>query len=340
MINTFLIDYINPNFRLFILRISIEFDSKSIEANFDEVPANSVDNCSSLFYFEHSNCELEDLRSKQQAWLEAKFREKKEEESHLFIEQKFDSFFRDFNVNPEPRQIENLSKSFECSEETRNFTREDIKQDKKWKEKDDYSVWTDKGSEGFGHKDNKNENEEKKFSNFWKRIDMRQKKVIRGLCGLTRDYFKSLISNKKSKQEMFSLWDESIKRMFPDLYLNFRFQLLGQISVMCLSWKFPEKIREWKLFTPKEMEQIINHGTEFRDQRNKCSSSKIRKIMLSSHVVQIGKFLYFQDNKYEELFWNQILERKKSDIINFSQFKEIHLNDINKIKNINVACSI
>lgn len=321
----------------------IDFEPNNIEENFDEVRVNSIDSCSSLFYFEHSNCELEDLRERQQAWIEAKFKESNKEESHYFIEQKFDSFFKDFNVNPEPKQAEVYSKSIESSEDTRNFTREDIKQDKKWKSKEDYSVCTDKGSEGFGHKETKEKEEVqegKNFSSFWKRIDMRQKKVIRGLCGLTKDYFKSLISNKKCKQEMFSIWDDAIKKMFPELYKTSRFQLLGHISVMCLSWKFPEKIRECKLFSQREMDLIIEFGTEFREQRNKCSSSKVRKNMLASPGVQIGKLLYFQNSKYEELFWNQILERKKSDIINFEQFKEVHLNDINKIKTISCSCSI
>lgn len=106
---------------------------------------------------------------------------------------------------------------------------------------------------------------------------------------------------------------------------------------MCFSWKFSDKINACTLFNEEEKQELIKQGTEFRDQRNNCSSSTVRKEMLSSLVVRIGKLLYSSSYKYEDSFWNQILERKKADIIDFNLFKETHLKDINKIKAI--SCS-
>ena len=206
------------------------------------------------------------------------------------------------------------------------------------KSAENYSVYTEKGSEGEVSKETPPLRVgDKKFSNFWKRVDMRQKKIIRGLCGLARDYFKGVIYNKKASQQVFTLLEECLKTKFPELYQTNRLQLLGHISAMCFSWKFTDKINACTLFNEEEKQELIKQGTEFRDQRNNCSSSTVRKEMLSSLVVRIGKLLYSSSYKYEDSFWNQILERKKADIIDFNLFKETHLKDINKIKA--VSCS-
>lgn len=300
--------------------------------------SENYENNSTKFYKEHSACDMGDIRERQQKWLEAKFQEANEDEPHLFIEQNFDSFFRDFSLNPDTKSIDSsapkqLKEAADCK-----FSREDLQQSSDTKSAENYSVYTDKGSEGGVFKETSQPKAgEKKYSNFWKRVDMRQKKVIRGLCGLARDYFRDVIANKKASQEVFALWDECLKTKFPELYHTSRLQLLGHISAMCLSWKFPDKIKACSLFNEEEKHLIIKEGTKFREQRNNCSSSIVRKEMLSSLIVRIGKLLYCSSIKYEESFWNQILERKKADIIDFKLFKATHLKDINKVKA--VSCS-
>lgn len=215
-----------------------------------------------------------------------------------------------------------------------NFSREDLNEFTASRTGDNYSVCTDKGTENGAQKDQIPANAElndMKVSNFWKRVDMRQKKVIRGLCGLAKDYFKNKIPTKKTKDTMFQSWDDTLKHTFPELYDTSRLILLGHISVMCLSWKFPEKVQACTLFTEEEKKKIIEHGNEFREQRNNCSSTQVRKEMLTCPIVKIGKLLYSTSETCEESFWNQILERKKAGIIDFKLFKEAHLKDINKI---------
>lgn len=146
------------------------------------------------------------------------------------MEQKFDSFFKDFSVNPVIKPLE-LNKDQELSDDTCSFSHNDLG-NKRFKSKDDYSVCTDKGSEGDGHKEPVNTETGQNTSTFWKRIDMRQKKIIRGLSALTKEYFKKMISAQKSKQEIVSDWDEHIRKHFPELHNTSRLMLLGHISVM------------------------------------------------------------------------------------------------------------
>ena len=233
-------------------------------------------------------------------------------------------------------------RSSETYEDKVNFTREDLDIFSESVSLD-YSVYTDKGSEennkdvsrGESSKDSAAGSNSKSHSPFWKRIDMRQKKVIRGLCGLTKDYFKNMIPETKTKKEMFAVWDEFLQQHFPELYQTSRLMLLGHISVMCLSWKFSDKINDCELYTKEEKSEIIQYGTQFRDQRNGCSSSKVRKAMLDSPIVKIGKLLYISSPKMEESFWCQINERKKAEIVNLKIFKDAHIKDINKIPVIN-----
>lgn len=281
---------------------------------------------------------MDDIRERQQRWLEAKFQEANDDEPHLFIEQKFDSFFKDFNLNPDTKTVDSSAPKMQDEVANIKFSREDLQQSSDTKSAENYSVYTDKGSEGGVCKETPQPRvTNKKYSNFWSRVDMRQKKVIRGLCGLARDYFRNVISDAKDSKEVFALWDECLRTKFPQLYQTSRLQLLGHISSMCLSWKFPDKIKACSLFNEEEKQQIVSHGIELRDQRNNCSSSIVRKEMLSSLIVRIGKLLYSSSNEYEASFWNLILERKKADIVDFKFFKETHLKDINKIKAVNCS---
>jgi len=215
------------------------------------------------------------------------------------------------------------------------FSKEEMKENSFKNSDDHFSVDSDKGSvQKAGNKPVEAKASKSKISNFWKRVDMRQKKVIRGLSGLTKDYFKDLVDTRGSEDLMFKAWDDKLKSLFPQLYQESRFRLLGDISVVCLSWKFIEKIRCCNFFTDEEKATIIKYGEGFKTQRARCSNSSVRKQMLNSPLVQIGKLLYYTSQAWEESFWNQILERKKSDIVEFQVFKEAHLKDFQKIDEI------
>lgn len=192
------------------------------------------------------------------------------------MEHKFDSFFKDFSLNHDVKTTDCKEPISEIEEADYKFAREDLEQLSEAVSLDPLSVYTVK--DNSSDKESESEEEKKacpvspvehttKSSPFWKRVDMRQKKIIRGLSGLVRDYFKNLVP-AKMKKEMFQVWDEFLQSHFPAVYEKSRLSLLGQISVMCLSWKFPEKIRACHLFNDEEKESIIKHGTEFRNQRN------------------------------------------------------------------------
>lgn len=320
----------------------LEYRTNSEDSASGDQTFHQIKDSSSQFYKEHSAADLGDLRERQQLWIKQKFNKRGEDNCQLFMEKNFDHFFKDFSINPDTKTLDSKdigTLSSVDEEQKEDFSREDLGQISDSVSLD-YSVFTDKGSVSQP-KDDGNEQlidvNEKTHSPFWKRIDMRQKKVIRGLCGLTKDHFKSMIPVSKSKNEMFKVWDEYLSTRFLELYRDLRLQLLGHISVMCLSWKFSDKVNSCEFFTEEEKIQIIKFGTEFREQRNGCSSSKTRKSMLNSPIVKIGKLLYSSSPEMEKSFWSQINERKKADIVDVRQFKDAHIKDINKIPIIGVC---
>lgn len=271
------------------------YDLQSEKAPSEEMAAyNSFENSSSKFYQEHSQCDHADIKERTHKWIEEKFRDDESEGAHIFIEdEKLDSLMKNVTILSVTKN-ESTFCSKNKGEAPLKFSREDLVDSADTKSGENFSVFTDKGSENGVPKELiKGDIGDMKVSSFWKRVDMRQKKVIRGLCGLAKDYFKSAITNHKSQDGMFKAWDDTLKSTFPELYEESRLQLLGHISVMCLSWKFPEKIRGCNLFSEEEKASIIKHGIEFRDQRNRCSNSTARKSMLTSPMVRIGKLLYF-----------------------------------------------
>lgn len=272
----------------------LAYKSEEVEEPSEEIIADSYENSSSKFYKEHSAVDLGDLRERQQKWIEAKFKEADDDqETHLFIDQKFDSFFKDFSLSPDNKTISSSLKKEGGGQGGTEFSRDDLIQSSDTKTGDNYSVNTDKGSEIGCLKDTPSKKyENKNISNFWKRVDMREKKVIRGLCGLSKDYFRGLIEGKKTVDDIFQSWQDSFNKNFADLGHTSLLQLIGQASVMSLSWKFAEKVKACKLFTDEEKQIIVKSGKEFKEQRNNCSNSQVRKDLLSGLVVRIGKLLY------------------------------------------------
>jgi hypothetical protein len=140
----------------------------------------SYENNSSKFYKEHSAIDSGDLREKQQKWIEAKFQD--DDQTQFFIDGNFDKIFSDLSMACDVKTL-NSSFKFEGGEPQaeNEFCREDLNQSSDTKSGDQLSVYTHKGSEEGAEKAPLPAQSTKKISSFWRRVDMREKKVIRGL---------------------------------------------------------------------------------------------------------------------------------------------------------------
>lgn len=230
-----------------ILPTNIEYHSNSDNDFSESAQIQDYENSSSKFYKEHSAADVGDLKERQRRWIESKFFDRNEDECQLFMENNFDNVFKAFTFDNDTKSIDSKEQSGKLKSDDKHaheFNRDDLEAESESVSLHD-SIYTDKGSEA-GLKENEKLSDSvpssKSHSPFWKRVDMRQKKVIRGLCGLTKEYFKTMISKKNTKDEMFKVWDDFLLSHFPELYHSSRLVLLGHISVMCLSWKFSEKV--------------------------------------------------------------------------------------------------
>lgn len=156
------------------------------------------------------------------------------------MEQKFDSFFKDFSVVADPK-LETFKEPISKVEEDK-FTRSDLVTPQDPSQEKNFSVFPDKGSERGGRTETV-ETQVPNISSNWKRIDIRQKKVIRTLCDLAKDYFKSLVTKATTTDEIFETWNNVLSQHFPELYTKTRLMLLGQISVTCYGWKYTQKFK-------------------------------------------------------------------------------------------------
>lgn len=147
----------------------------------EEIVNHNFENNSSKFYKEHSHCDKGDIRERTQRWIEEKFKDSDSEQTHLLMEQKFDMIFNDCSFIQDSKNfsptLEAESGAIPC-----NFSRDDLNDNTYTKSGENFSLNTDKGSENGGAKENLPADiGDMKISSFWKRVDMRQKKVIRGL---------------------------------------------------------------------------------------------------------------------------------------------------------------
>lgn len=65
----------------------------------------------------------------------------------------------------------------------------------------------------------------------WKRPDLVEKRVIRALCDVAKDYFNDIAEAHRSvsNQDKFEIWDKLIEVCFPDTYKASRLRILGQV---------------------------------------------------------------------------------------------------------------
>lgn len=176
---------------------------------------------------------------------------------------------------------------------------------------------------------------QKKMTSSWKRPDLVEKRVIRALCDVVKDYFNDIAKshNSQSNLDKLTLWDKLIEECFPDAYKTSRLRILGQVCVNTIGWKFATKINSLKTLNAYQRKQLLKFGDEFREQRN---SSKVeeRKVLLNHPIIKIGKLLYETSTKYECSFWKHIEDHKKSIIDDADTFQEVHKALIKKVPSI------
>uniref|UniRef100_A0A7S3KB58 Uncharacterized protein n=1 Tax=Euplotes crassus TaxID=5936 RepID=A0A7S3KB58_EUPCR len=159
----------------------------------------------------------------------------------------------------------------------------------------------------------------------WKRPDLVEKRVLRALCDIAKDFFNDITKAAKANtnDKKLNLWDQLIQRCFPTLHKTAQLKILGQICVSCMGWKFTEKVNSLKNFNTSQKRQLIKFGKVFRTQRN-SSKVKERKILLNHPIIRIGKLLYESSRMYQAGFWKHINDHKKTEIDDDMSFKDLH----------------
>lgn len=176
---------------------------------------------------------------------------------------------------------------------------------------------------------------QKKTRSSWMRPDLVEKRVIRALWDISKDYFNDIAEAKHSitNEDRFTSWDNLIETHFPEAYKTSKLKILGQVCVNAIGWKFATKINSIKTLNTYQRKQMLKFGSEFREQKN---SSKVeeRKILLNHPIVKIGKLLYETSSRYECAFWKHIEDHKKSLIDDSDKFHQVHKSLIQKVSSI------
>ena len=269
-----------------------------------------------------------------QQWLEATFTKNDEYKSIFLNEKTLDNIaLKDFNVDFETKDQHEEVKSAENI--VPSFTREDLPGSVEVKSEPILSVIsfsTSNESETIINIEAPINVVHKKNTSSWKRPDLVEKRVIRALCDVVKDYFNDIAKshNSQSNLEKLTLWDKLIETCFPDAYKTSRLKILGQVCVNTIGWKFAAKINSLKSLNTYQRKQLLKFGDEFREQRN---SSKVeeRKVLLNHPIIKIGKLLYETSSKYECSFWKHIEDHKKSLIEDSNSFQEVHKALIKKV---------
>ncbi|CAI2387236.1 unnamed protein product [Moneuplotes crassus] len=292
-------------------------------------------NSSNQLIRELSNGETDHKLEKLQKWLEAKFKDELTNDPIFFNEWEFDHAMKDFCVNPKPKNAGQVQtkKATPCT-----FSREDLKEEAKIKiEQEDFyhsniSVENYKGSEKVGLSEIPMTEGARAYKSNWKRSDLVEKRVIRGLCDVAKDFFNDVVRSAKAtnNEKKLKVWINLVGSCFPELYKTSKLKILGQICVNCMGWKFTEKINSFKIFNTSERKKLIKYGKEFRTQRN-SSKVKERKILLNHPIIKIGKLLYESSLDYKNAFWKHINNHKKTEINDTKAFKELHARVITKV---------
>lgn len=95
----------------------------------------------------------------------------------------------------------------------------------------------------------------------WKRIDVKQKKVTRGLSQLAKSFInKWLLADKERKDNFFMHLDNLLINYFPSIHQSKRIETLGGIGKIILMIRFEREIESSRYLSHDEKEQILEYG--------------------------------------------------------------------------------
>ena len=114
----------------------------------------------------------------------------------------------------------------------------------------------------------------------WKRIDVKQKKITRGLTQLTKTFIRKWMKKSKHKRkDFFKSLDFLLKTYFPQIYNEKRIEALGGIAKIILMVKFEKEVGASHFLKFREKQQILSYGRDFTRWKNKCSTASERKLI-------------------------------------------------------------
>uniref|UniRef100_A0A7S3JGM2 Uncharacterized protein n=1 Tax=Euplotes harpa TaxID=151035 RepID=A0A7S3JGM2_9SPIT len=103
-------------------------------------------------------------------------------------------------------------------------------------------------------------------SRHWKRVDVRQKKITRGLSSLSKEFILSYLSKfAPSKQMFFKTVDLLLKEHFPYIFRTQRIQALGGLGKIVLMSKFESAVKYCAYLSKRDKAEILRYGNSFTE---------------------------------------------------------------------------
>ena len=168
----------------------------------------------------------------------------------------------------------------------------------------------------------------------WKRLDVTQKRVTRGLCSLAKNFFRQCLKTGKNKL-LYTFWtviEEFLQTWFKRLYEERRLEVLGTVGKMVLMKKFNEYMAKTTMFGRKEKTAIRRHANDYFDSKYQCGTVRERHNILHSPPVLIGKMLYDSSEEMRSQFWKKVFDRKNQRINNKALYIQETEEEMKKIR--------
>lgn len=151
-------------------------------------------------------------------------------------------------------------------------------------------------------------------SKFWKRVDVREKKIIRGLTSLARDYFKDKVDLNQNIDEILSVWASTLKSDFSTLIQEpHLLSIISQLMVNMFAWRYRQHINSITIYSNEDKARLLAEADEYRKIKNSGANVAHRQALKKSTLVQIGKSLYNTDVRARDEFWNRLSDRKRKN---------------------------
>lgn len=104
-------------------------------------------------------------------------------------------------------------------------------------------------------------NSQPEMSPHWRRIDVRQKRITRGLSSLAKDFIQSWMKrDKKRKKNFFEALDNLLRQHFLYIYRKKRIQAHGGLGRIVLMCKFEKLVASSTYLSEADKKKILNFG--------------------------------------------------------------------------------